>query len=134
MSRFPDNGTVLSITGTSIPTTYTGTGLGSKFYLGTASKARFVVTVVTAASSMTAYTLKLQGFDSTAAGPCDFVAVLDSTGTTALEQASGALSASGTATFSFHADLTGFDSIRVAGKATGASAAGDSVTVTCVAF
>lgn len=134
MARYPDVGTVLSLTGAAMPTTYTGAGLGAKFALGTSAKARFVVTIVTASSSMTAYTLKLQGFDAAAAGPCDFVAQLDSTGTVALEQVSAALSASGTATFSFNADLRGFDTIRVVGKATGASAAGDSVTVTCEAL
>ncbi len=132
MARFPDIGTVFSVSGVSIPTTYATTGLGEKFQLGRASKARFVVTIVTASSSMTLYTLKLQGYDATAAGPCDLAATLDSTGVTAAEQASPAIATTTTVTFSFSADLRGFDTVRVCGKATGASAAGDSVTVTCV--
>jgi hypothetical protein len=132
MAQFPNVGTVFAESGASIPTTYTGNGLGALFPLGLSTKARFVVTIVTASSSMTAFTIKLQGYDvSPAAGPCDFVSTRDDNGTTELEHAF-ACSGTGTATFSFYGDLRGFANIRVVGKATGASASGDSVTVTCV--
>jgi hypothetical protein len=138
MARFPDFGTVLSESGASIPTTYADAGLGSQFYPGTASKCRFVVNISKhASSSMTTFTVKLQGFDSggsvaATVRPCDFVSVRDDNGTSELEHAFTL--STGANNFSFWADPRAFYSIRVAGKATGASHASDTVAITCQGF
>ncbi len=135
MARFPDVGAVLMESGASIPTTYTGAGLGEAFPLGGSTKARFVATLnIHASSSLTTFTVKLQGFDNLATPPaCDFFSTRNDNGTAELEHAFTATAGSKVA-FAFSADLSGFDTVRVVGKATGASHASDVITVTCVAF
>lgn len=134
MPRFPNVGPVLTESGTGIPTSYTGNGLGTPQSIGVATKARFVVTIVGAAgTTMTTFTCKLQGFDQApASGPADFVSVRDDNGVTELEHAF-AVVANAITVYSFSVDPKGFDSMRVVGRATGASAATDSVTVTLCA-
>lgn len=131
---FPSQGTVLEVSGASIPTSYTGAGLGALFQYGMATRARYVATLTGhSATSMTTYTVKLQGTDSATGALCDFFSTRDDSGTAELEHAF-TVTAGSTVAFSFHADPSGFHDIRVVGKATGASHTGDDVTITCAAF
>jgi hypothetical protein len=137
MARFPDLGIVYSNSGAAMPTTYTGTALGTPQPTGVASKARYVVTVTAAAgTTLASIQCKLQGFDAYSSGPCDTVSTLDSSGVTELEH-TFTVTAGQTTSFSFStvggtAQPFGYATERVCVKCTGASVSGDSVQVTCM--
>jgi hypothetical protein len=134
MAQYPSLGNVFAVSGAALPTTYTGVGLGTTFNAGVSANSRFVVTIVGAVgTTMTTYTIKLQGYDASASAPADMTSVRNDTNVTELEHVF-TVTANSTVCYSFSANMLGFDKNRIVGKATGASISGDSVTVSCVAL